>query len=133
MALKTKVVDTSATTPAAFLASAGDPVEIPRVTPQPSPETPTLPPPETTAAPDPAVGTTGAPAETPAAPVPESAPDPFVLLKHWEGKTMKRTLRGLNVTGGMVLRLSAATVNGQLVESLCFVPKATVETIFPQP
>ena len=121
--VKTKAIDTSSTTPGEFLASgAGKPVDIP----PPSPETPTTPakvPLNDPNLPTETVPPVNPPAE-PAAPVVDA--DPFVLLHSWEGPHTKRTLRGMNVNGGVVLRLASAT-GGFLTETMCFVPKCEVK------
>jgi hypothetical protein len=65
-------------------------------------------------------------------PVAAPEPDPFTLLKKWETQTTKRSLRGLNVHGGVVLRHSTVIADGRMVEAMVFVPKATVENLLSE-
>jgi len=128
MAVKSKVVDTSAINPTEFLAGAPD-APVPAVA-APAAETAT--PPEPAASPiptaPPADAKTDEPAapnrpglETPATPAPAPAGDPFVLIQSWQGTHTTRALRAMPVPGGCIMRLSSVTGN-VLVESICFVP-----------
>lgn len=135
--VKSKVVDTSATTPAAFLSSGGPvtdgPSSVPQneVQPLPVASTPApIPPvPEVTQiaelTQDPAIPVRPG-LEAPAIPALAPTPDPFVLLKEWSTATTKRTLRALEVPGGCIVRVSAA-IPGNLSEAICFVPGVKVE------
>jgi len=127
MPVKTKVIDTSATTPEAFLAGgaapeaasqAPTPSAVPTAVSAPQ-QTPAYPPaeqPESPARPG---------LETPPAPQPAPTPDPFVVLQIWKGSTTHRALRALEVPGGCIIRLSSAT-GSLLTEALCFVPGVKV-------
>ena len=129
--VKTKVIDTSSTTPSEFLASgAGKPVETapPLAGEQPAPVVEPSPEPRPITEPEPLPNRPGL--ETTDMPTPD--PDPFVLIHKWEkptnvpGVKTFRTLRGLPVPGGIVLRLSTAT-SPNLTESLVFLPNTTLE------
>ena len=117
---KTKVVDTAATNPSAFLAGAEVPSPAP-IPPTPTPPEPSTPAPETDK-PEPAPEPTSVPATPELAPT----PDPFTLLMKWEGANTKRTLRALSVPGGCIVRVSAA-IPGNLSESICFVPGVKIQ------
>lgn len=131
--VKSKVVDTSATTPAEFLAGgASQAATVDPGQPLPTPATPTAPPvPEqpplaNPSGPAPETETPNRPGlETPATPELAPTPDPFILLLAWGGTT-KRTLRALPVPGGCIVRVSAA-IPGNLSESICFVPDVRIE------
>ena len=117
--LRTQAVDTSKTTPEAFLAGASAPVLTgpPAASSPPEPE---------------------AQAEAPAAPAqipqvtpvaahgvvttPTAIPDLFVWVSRG-GSTARvaRTLRAMEVPGGLVVKSSFA-MNGQMGEALCFIP-----------
>lgn len=125
--LRTQVVDTSKTTPQAFLEGAGAPVQ--------------------TSPPEPALSM--APPEQPEIPVPQVpvaqaapaaqekvkasvAPDPFVLLTR-AGSTdhVARVLRGMSVPGGVVLKSTFAVAPEMTPrgEALCFVPGVEIEDL----
>lgn len=133
MAVKTKVVDTSSTNPAEFLAGGSAP-EAPALTLQPIPGA--LPPDAAvnplspTHQPEVAIPEVSAPnrpgLEAPPTPELAPTPDPFVLLADWSGKITRRTLRAMPVPGGCIVRVSAA-IPGNLSESICFVPGVKVE------
>src|SRR5260221_787118 len=130
MAIKTKVVDTSATNPAEFLAGGAPPATVPPPTPaetppsQPAPEQPPL---ATPAGPAPEIETPNRPGlEAPPTPELAPTPDPFILLQTWHGNNTHRSLRALPVPGGCIVRVSAA-IPGNRSESICFVPNVTVE------
>jgi hypothetical protein len=125
--VKTKVVDTAATSPAAFLSGAAAPEVLPATTaaaetaplPTSAPEHPA------SEAPIPEVPAPNRPGlEVPPTPELAPTPDPFILLHAWGDKT-KRTLRALPVPGGCVVRVSAA-IPGNLSEAVCFVPGVIV-------
>lgn len=124
--LKITPVDSSksAPNPEAFLATgAGSPIVLP--TPAPEAAVPLIP--AVSTSPNPPAAEPEQPnrpgLETPSPTPPQ---DPFSMLTSWVGQSTKRALRGLNVPGGVVLRLSSAT-GSQLSESLCFVPNAEVK------
>lgn len=132
--VKSKVVDTSATTPAAFLAGGasqaatvepGQPLPTPAApTPPPVPEQPPL---ASPSGPAPEIETPNRPGlEAPATPELDPVPDPFVMLEKWHGNNTHRALRAMKVPGGCIVRLSAA-IPGQLSESICFVPDVLVQ------
>src|SRR5260221_13387308 len=89
MAIKTKVVDTSATNPAEFLAGGAPPATAPPPTPaetpptQPAPEQPPL---ATPAAPAPEIETPNRPAlAAPSTPEPRPTSAPLIIMLHWHG------------------------------------------------
>lgn len=91
---------------------------------EPVPESGTqIPAPEMKPPTEPVVPTPGAP------PVQAMEPDPFVLLsKAGSTATTKRTLRALDVPGGVILKSSWA-FGAQIGESMCFIPETTVKKL----
>jgi len=131
MPVKTKVIDTSATTPEAFLSGA----PAPEAKPPAQSEVKEIPPGGVVPIPSsfPTAATTAEQPESPVrpglettpAPQPAPAPDPFVVLQIWKGSTTHRALRALEVPGGCIVRLSSST-GSLLTEALCFVPGVKV-------
>lgn len=114
--LRTQAVDTSKTTPEAFLAGASAPVLSgpPAASPPPDLEVLQVDPPS---APIPQVASPQ--------PTPTSTPDLFVLVSR-AGTTahVARTLRAMEVPGGLVIKVAyaiAPDVNPRS-EALCFIP-----------
>ena len=98
---------------------AGATEDVPAV-PQDVPPTPA----PATSAPIPAVATPIAPAAKP--PLPPTTPDPFVLLWSRSVEGSSRSLRGMDVPGGVVLKTSWSSTGGFIAESSCFVPDVCV-------
>ena len=128
--VRTKPIDTTATTPQAFLDGTSAP---PLVTPPPT--APVTTPPEQTTSPETPVQQTKIISTPGSAPVPApapgedllSVPDPFVPMAKWASANpvIFRSLRGMNVPGGVVLKYTF--LGAQMGETMCFVPGVKVE------
>jgi hypothetical protein len=77
------------------------------------------------APPDPAVPAPQVAAAKP--PLPAQVTDPFVLLYRHVAGGSNRSLRGMEVPGGVVLRTSWSVTGGFIAESSCFVPDAIIK------